>query len=83
MKGEIVYNAEMFEAWIDSVVFYDIPAKRQPFLAMADELGKAVEGIGLHLAERIGERLLELDDLVADFLGEPKASVTEATEGDS
>ncbi len=78
-----VTHAEMFEAWIDSVVFYDIPAKRQPFLAMADELGKAVEGIGLHLAERIGERLLELDDLVADFLGEPKASVTEATEGDS
>ena len=73
-----VTHAEMFEAWIDAVVFHDVPAKRQPFLAMADELGKAVEGIGLHLAERIAERLLELDDLVAEFLGEPKASVEDA-----
>ena len=56
----------MFEAWIDAMVFHDDPVKRQPFLAMADELGKAVEGIGLHLAERIAERLLELDDLVAE-----------------
>ena len=40
--------------------------------AMLSELGKAVEGIGLHLAERIAVRVLELDDLVADYLGEPR-----------
>ncbi len=73
-----VTHAEMFEAWIDAVVFHDVPAKRQPFLAMAEELGKAVEGIGLHLAERIAERLLELDDLVAEFLGEPKGADAES-----
>ena len=73
-----VGHAEMFEAWIDAVVFHDVPAKRQPFLAMAEELGKAVEGIGLHLAERIAERLLELDDLVAEFLGEPKGADAES-----
>ncbi len=77
-----VTHAEMFEAWIDAMVFHDDPVKRQPFLAMADELGKAVEGIALHLAERIAERLLELDDLVAEFLGEPKSSVGDA-ENDS
>ena len=65
-----VTHAEMFEAWIDAVVFHDIPAKRQPFLVMAEELGRAVEGIALHLAERMAVRLVELDDAVAGFLGE-------------
>ena len=72
-----VTHAELFEAWIDAVVFHDIPTKRQPFLALADELGKAVEGIALHLANRIADRLLELDDLVAHFLGEPRAEDSE------
>jgi hypothetical protein len=73
-----VTHAEMFEKWIDAVVFHDIPAKRQPFLAMADELGKAVEGIGLFLAERIAQCLIDLDAIVADFLGEPPDVVPEA-----
>ena len=60
----------MFEAWIDAVVFHEIPAKRQPFLTMAEELGKAVEGIALHLAERMAVLLVELDDVVAAFSGE-------------
>jgi len=63
-------------------VFHDIPAKRQPFLAMADELGKAVEGIGLFLAERMAQRLVELDTIVADFLGEPPDIVPEAASSD-
>ncbi len=62
---------------IDATVFHDIPAKRQPFLAMADELGKAVEGIALRLAERIARRLLDLDEIVAAFLGEPTDTVTD------
>ena len=73
-----ITHAEMFEKWIDAVVFHDIPAKRQPFLAMADELGKAVEGIGAFLAERIARRLLELDEIVATFLGEPTDTVPDA-----
>ncbi len=77
-----VTHAEMFEKWIDAVVFHDIPAKRQPFLAMADELGKAVEGIGLFLAERMAQRLVELDTIVADFLGEPPDMVPEAASSD-
>lgn len=70
LNDRSVTHAEMFEAWIDAVVFHEIPAKRQPFLAMAEELGKAVEGIALHLAERMAVRLVELDDIVAEFLGE-------------
>ena len=77
-----VTHAEMFEKWIDAVVFHDIPAKRQPFVAMADELGKAVEGIGLFLAERMAQCLVELDTIVADFLGEPPDIVPEAASSD-
>ncbi len=73
-----VTHAEMFEKWIDAMVFHDIPAKRQPFLAMADELGKAVEGIGLFLAERIAQHLVDLDGIVAAFLGEPPDMVPDA-----
>jgi len=49
---------------------------------MADELGKAVEGIGLFLAERMAQRLVELDTIVADFLGEPPDIVPEAASSD-
>ena len=73
-------HAELFEAWIDAVVFHDIPTKRQPFLALAEELGRVVEGIALHLANRIADRLLELDDVIASFLGEPKVSEAEPEE---
>jgi hypothetical protein len=67
-----VAHAEMFEAWIDAQVFFDQPDKLHRYRAMLIELGKAVEGIGLHLCERIAEHVLELDDLVADFLGEQR-----------
>ena len=70
LNDRSVTHAEMFEAWIDAVVFHEIPAKRQPFLAMAEELGKAVEGIALHLAARMAVSLVELDDIVSAFLGE-------------
>ncbi|MCH8146314.1 MAG: hypothetical protein IIA55_16520 [Gemmatimonadetes bacterium] len=73
-----ITHGEMFEKWIDAMVFHDIPAKRQPFLAMADELGKAVEGIALRLAERIARCLLDLDGIVAAFLGEPTDTVADA-----
>ena len=78
LNDRSVTHGEMFEKWIDAMVFHDIPTKRQPFLAMADELGKAVEGIALRLAERIAQCLLELDEIVAAFLGEPTDTVTDA-----
>ena len=78
LNDRSITHREMFEKWIDAMVFHDIPAKRQPFLAMADELGKAVEGIALRLAERIAQCLLELDEIVAAFLGEPTDTVRDA-----
>ena len=68
-----VTHAEIFEVWIDAMVLHEMPDKVRRFDAMLRELGKAVEGIGTHLCERIAEQVLALDDLVADVLGEPRA----------
>ena len=68
-----VAHGEMFEAWIDAMVFYEVSEKVRRYNASVNELGKAVEGIGLHLAERIAVLVLKLDDVVADYLGESKA----------
>lgn len=68
-----ITHAEMFEAWVDAMVFYEAPDKVRRYQTMAHELGKVVEGIGLHLAERLAEQVLALDDVVADFLEEPRA----------
>lgn len=75
-----VTHAEMFEAWIDAMVFFEIPDKVRKFEKMLNELGKAVEGIGLYLCERLGHELLVLDDLVADFLGEARGGIDEGAE---
>lgn len=71
-----VQHGEMFEAWIDSVVFHDVAAKRRRYVAMLDELGKAVEGIALHLAELMAACILELDDIAADVLGERRGKAS-------
>jgi hypothetical protein len=68
-----VAHGELFEAWIDAMVFYEVSDKVRRYNALVNELGKAVEGIGLHLAERIALLVLKLDDVVADYLGESKA----------
>ncbi len=68
-----VTHAEMFEAWIDAMVFFEIPDKVRRYEQMLNDLGRAVEGIGLYMCERLGRELMSLDDLVADFLGEPRA----------
>ncbi len=75
-----VTHAEMFEAWIDAIVFYDVAEKRNHYAAMVDEMGKAVEGIALHLAERMAELVLELDDLTADLLGKPRGQMSSSGE---
>lgn len=67
-----VTHAEMFEAWIDAMVFFEAPDKVRRYQAMLQELGKPVEGIATYLMERIAEQIVLLDDLVADFLGEPR-----------
>jgi hypothetical protein len=65
-----VQHREVFEAWLDASVFGDFAGKDKKYLALLDECGKAVEGIAVRLTEAIGNRVLELDELIADVLGQ-------------
>ena len=39
---------------------------------LVDEYGKAVDSIAVHLTEDVAARIVELDDVIADFLHEPR-----------
>lgn len=71
---------EMFEVWIDAQVFHEVAEKVRKYRAVEHELGRAVEGIGLHLAERLTRHVLALDDLVADYLDEARGDVAREPE---
>ena len=60
-----VEHREVFEAWMDAVIFGEFGEKDQAYRKLLAECGKAVEGIAVRLTEAIAERILELDDIVA------------------
>jgi hypothetical protein len=66
-----VEHKEVFEAWMDAVIFGEFGDKDQDYRKLIAECGKAVEGIAVRLTEAIAERILELDDVIALELGEP------------
>lgn len=68
LGGRPITHAEIFETWVDAVVFNEIPEKTKPFQAMEKEFGKVVEGIGFHLAERIAGMTVEADEIVGALL---------------
>ncbi len=71
LGGRKITRGELLRAWLDAVVFYDSHDKRQPYEEMLEDLGKAVEGIALHLTEQTSEIVLQLDEVAARALGEP------------
>jgi hypothetical protein len=71
LGGRRITRGEMLKAWLDAAVFYDSHDKRKPYEEMLEELGKAVEGIALHLTEQLAEVAVRLDEVAARALGEP------------
>jgi hypothetical protein len=71
LGGRKVARGEMLRAWLDASVFYDSHDKSQPYEEMIEEMGKAVEGIALHLTEQMAAAVLQLDEAAASALGEP------------
>ena len=65
-------HRRVFDAWLDASIFGDFAGKDRPYRALLDECGKAVEGIAVRLTEMIGNHVLELDEIVADALGEDR-----------
>lgn len=66
-----VGHRDVFEAWMDAVIYGEFGDKDQEYRKLIAECGKAVEGIAVRLTEAIAERILELDDVIAGVLGEP------------
>jgi hypothetical protein len=71
LGGRKVRRGDMLKAWLDAAVFYDSHDKRKPYEHMLEEMGKAVEGIALHLTEQMADAVLALDLVAARALGEP------------
>ena len=71
LGGRKVRRGEMLKAWLDAAVFYDSHDKRKPYEQMLEEMGKAVEGIALHLSDEMADAVLALDTVAARALGEP------------
>ena len=68
-----VKHREVYEAWMDAVIFGEFGDKDQDYRKLIAECGKAVEGIAVRLTEAIAERVLELDDVIALELGDATA----------
>ena len=71
LGGRKIKRGEMLKAWLDAAVFYDSHDKRKPYEQMLEDMGKAVEGIALHLTEQIADAVLALDQMAARALDEP------------
>lgn len=69
-----VPHRDVFEAWLDASIFGEFAGKDRRYTALLDECGKAVEGIAVRITELIANQVLELDDVVADALGEERRS---------
>ena len=61
-------HREVFDAWMDAVIFGAFGGKDAAYRKLEDECGKAVEGVAVRITEAIAKRMLELDDLVADVI---------------
>ncbi len=72
LNDQRVVHAELFAAWLDAMVFPEVAEKVRPYQAMVREYGKSVEGLSLFVAERWLDCIIALDDIVADFLEEPR-----------
>lgn len=72
LGGRRVRGTEMVKAWLDAAVFYDSTDTRKLYDEMIANLGKAVEGLAAEYTEDLGRAVLELDEVAAAALGEPR-----------
>ncbi len=68
-------HREVFDAWLDAVIFGEFGGKNASYQGLLDECGKAIEGIAVRITESIADGILESDAIVAEVLGEPEGGV--------
>jgi hypothetical protein len=72
-EGRSAGPQEIFEAWLYGMVFHQDPARQ----AIAKELGKYMDGYAFPfavnlIALQLAGAMLDLDDVIADHLAEPR-----------
>lgn len=60
-------HREIFDAWMDAVIFGSFGGMDAVYRRLLDECGKAVEGVAVRITEEIAECMLELDGIVAQL----------------
>lgn len=68
-----VKHREVFDAWMDAVIYGEFGDKDQQYKKLLAECGKAVEGIAVRLTEAIADRILDLEEIIVAVLGESTA----------
>lgn len=61
-------HTEVFEAWLDAVVFGEFGHKDEPYRQLLQEYGKPVEGIAVRLTEGLTKSMLEVGDAVGRLI---------------
>lgn len=72
LGGSKVPRRQILAGWLDAAAFYDKLERDRAYDKLMDQWGKAAEGIGAQLMEDAARVIVELDDVAADVLGEPK-----------
>ncbi len=70
LNGQPLSHKVVFDAWLDAAIFGSFAGKDRAYRALLNDCGKAVEGVAVRITEAIGERMLELDEVVALYLAE-------------
>jgi hypothetical protein len=72
LGGGKVPRRQILAGWLDAAAFYDKLERDRAYDKLMDQWGKAAEGIGAQLMEDAARVIVDLDDVVADALGEPR-----------
>ncbi len=72
LGGGKIPRRQILAGWLDAAAFYDKLERDRAYDTLMDQWGKAAEGIGAQLMEDAARVIVDLDDVVADALGEPR-----------
>lgn len=70
--GKKIDPVEVFDDWLNGIQFHSDVEKRNRYESRRQHAGPVIDWVVQRIAFSMAGRILDLDDLVADFLDEPK-----------
>ena len=70
--GKKIDPVEVFDDWLNGIQFHSDIEKRNRYQSRKQHAGPVIDWVVQGIAFRMAGRILDLDDLVADFLDEPR-----------